>query len=147
MLERDGSNIADVISKLEDDNFLTELVERTFSEVAGRDDLSFASYVNGIDNLLTTKLVKDGSGNVEMAFQSRLSSANIELDRTIEELSDAKFELTDVKSDLDKSNQLLEMAEGKIEHEKQKAEQLLSMAKASALAAVSYTHLTLPTKA
>ncbi len=134
VLERDGSNIADVISKLEDDTFLTELVDRTFTEVAVRDDLSFATYVNGIDNLLMTKLDKDGPRNVEMAFQSRLSSANVELDRTIEELSDIKVQLADVKFELDKSKQLLEMAEGKIEHEKQKAEQLLIMGKATAYA-------------
>lgn len=51
-LERDGSNIADVIAKLRDHHYLQEMADRTYAEIIGRFDLSSQFYVQQIDRVL-----------------------------------------------------------------------------------------------
>jgi hypothetical protein len=132
VLERDGSNISDVISKLNDVNFLTDLVERTYSEIAEREILSFTDYVNRIDNLLATELTEDNVGDAEKAFLRRIANNNLENQITNQELLEIKDSLLQLTAELATSNQLLEMAEAKLEHHRLETEQLLEMARASA---------------
>ena len=52
-LERDGSNIKEVVAKLRDESYLQELVDRTYEEILFRDDLSTQFYVSRVDLVLS----------------------------------------------------------------------------------------------
>jgi|GEM_PF-1867731 len=51
-LERDGSNIADVVAKLKDVSYLQEMADRTYKEILPKAELGTKFYVNQIDRVL-----------------------------------------------------------------------------------------------
>jgi len=79
-LERDGSNAAEVVSRLRDDAFLQAMADRARSEVLYRDDLTTEFYVRQIDRVLG-KLFGDRAGSrrlrSSMALRSLLDGRNL----------------------------------------------------------------------
>lgn len=51
-LERDGSNAAEVVAKLRDDDYLQKMADRTFDEIIPRYEIGSKFYVNQIDRVL-----------------------------------------------------------------------------------------------
>jgi hypothetical protein len=52
VLNKDGSNIKEVVKKLHNNELLSELVERTYLEIAEREDLSYQYYIGKVDVIL-----------------------------------------------------------------------------------------------
>ena len=52
-LERDGSNVADVVDKLRDNKYLQKMADRTRDEILHKVELSSQFYVNQIDRVLS----------------------------------------------------------------------------------------------
>lgn len=77
-LERDGSNVAEVVAKLKDHCYLQAMADRTYEEVLHKAELGARFYVNQIDRVLsaladhtsTSKLLRISIA--ERAFQARL---------------------------------------------------------------------------
>ena len=57
-LEQDGSNIEEVVARLNDDEYLQNMVDRTYREILYRDDLSERFYMKKIDNVLASASIK-----------------------------------------------------------------------------------------
>ena len=74
-LERDGSNLLDVVSKLKDHNYLQAMADRAYSEVLSRTELGTQFYVKQIDRVIT---VLSDHMPKEIVFHDCISECAIE---------------------------------------------------------------------
>jgi len=104
VLERDGSNLNEVVTKLRDDEYLQQLVDRTFSEVLFRTDLTKQFYVNQMDKILAILKIKiDGEANHSpiQFLRDDLALAWQKLNSTRQELESTKSQLTQTVKQLE----------------------------------------------
>jgi len=66
-LERDGSNISEVVAKLKDDGYLQEMADRTHEEILSRAELGSQFYVNQVDRVLCALERRQASRLVRVA--------------------------------------------------------------------------------
>jgi len=80
-LHKDGSNIKEVVEKLRNQEFLTDLVNRAFIDVAHRHDLTFQYYIRKMDAILQDVLdskARSDTRVVEDFLREKLGLLNIE---------------------------------------------------------------------
>lgn len=131
-LERDGSNMADVVAKLKDNRYLQAMADRTYEEVLPKAELGARFYVNQIDRVLsalvnhtsTSKLLRMSIAG--RAFQNKLQQ---QLIATQEQLASCQQqhlstqnELQTHKSQLDSTRKSLDDLHRKVSSEAHLAE-------------------------
>lgn len=109
-LNRDGSNFADVAGKLADTDALQAMVDRTFDEIMGREDLMTSFYTMKLDAVL------------RRLWQRQQEHSKVPLVRTIRQQNAAAIQLM---ADLANHQQQAHLRLQEIEHKVSHCEQLL----------------------
>jgi len=115
-LKRDGSNIKDVVAKLRDQAFLTNLVDTVYTEITQRQDLTFQYYINRIDEVVKDILKSNASDGIsfgETFFKEKLAFTIVghnkkenELRETVNQL---KQNILNLEHEINSKNQFNEM--------------------------------------
>jgi hypothetical protein len=112
-LQRDGSNISEVITKVRDDEFLTDLVERTYVEIAERPELSFHSYIDKIDRVIANTAPQGDQRAAERHFHKQLLLLETDYSRETEKAADLQQELNELQHEIFVAGQNLEISQQK----------------------------------
>ena len=109
-LLENGSNIKEVIEKLEDQEFIDDLVETTYNEIAKREDLAFGFLVNKIDQILSELQKISHVRTTETYFKERLTAEKVTAGKALREKEEASQEILELKHNLNSTSQYLEMS-------------------------------------
>lgn len=105
-LERDGSNAADVVAKLKDDQYLQEMADRTHEEILHKTELGSPFYVNQIDRVLWA-LVQQPSIDRLVRSASHAKSMLRFQDEIRQELASTRGALVQTQGELNSTRQEL----------------------------------------
>lgn len=129
-LERDGSNMSDVVAKLKDHNYLQAMADRAYSEVLPTAELGTPFYVNQIDRVLSTLADHTSTSKLlgmimaQRSFQSRLQQ---EIAAIRQQLLTTQHELQIHKLQLDSARESLDDLHQKVSSEAHLAELFMKM--------------------
>lgn len=117
VLERDGSNILEVVEKIRNTEYLQELVNRTYSEILSRDDLTTDFYVRQVDSVLSMlhyKIVEHvGRSELHLSRQT-LASTQHALALTQQKLISTQQALALSQQELALSQQVLSSTQSEV---------------------------------
>ena len=113
-LERDGSNILEVTTKVRDDKFLKDLVERTYADIATKPELSFKFYVDKIDRVIAKGVPLGLQKPTEKYFQERLMLLDFNYDQTTQKATDLQQKVNELHHEVFVSGQNLEGSQNQL---------------------------------
>ncbi|MDG1845118.1 MAG: hypothetical protein P8J01_01875 [Acidimicrobiales bacterium] len=108
-LLEDGSNFKEVVKKIKDDQFLTELAETTYEEIAKRDDLTYKFFVDKVDRILHGLEKNPSQSNAETFFRKKVTIQNIETEELINRTLDLNQTVSSLEHELISASQREEM--------------------------------------
>ncbi len=71
VLKKDFSNFADVLAKLKDHEYLQELAERTYHEVALDPQWSYRAFIGYVDQVISEEVEKRGTRRASVPYQDK----------------------------------------------------------------------------